>query len=125
MRRVILLSLAILSSNALAEWREVGEDATHKITTYADPTTIRKAGNRVQMWHLFDLKATTEAYRSLKVQSEYDCIQKQSRSLYASAHQGNMGNGKVVGIESDPGDWKPIPLGSPKEYLFYIACGRQ
>lgn len=125
MHRIILMMLlAIASSNVLAEWREVGVDAAQQITTYADPSTIRKTGNRVQMWHLFDLKTTTNAYRSLKVQSEYDCIQKQSRSLYTSAHKGNMGKGEVVGVESDPGDWRPIPLNSPKEYLFYIACGR-
>lgn len=124
MRRVILMLLAIVSGNALAEWREVGVDASQQTTTYADPSTIRKAGNMVQMWHLFDLKKTTETYMSLKVQSEYDCIQKRSRSLYTSAHKENMGNGEVVGIESDPGDWRPIPLGSPKEYLFYIACRR-
>lgn len=116
--------LAIVSSNALAEWREVGVDAAHKITTYADPSTIRKTGDRVQMWHLFDLKATTKTYRSLKAQNEYDCRQMQSRNLYTSAYKGSMGKGEVVGIESDPGDWRPIPQGTPIEYLFYIACRR-
>ncbi|MBK7673813.1 MAG: hypothetical protein IPJ27_03085 [Candidatus Accumulibacter sp.] len=125
MHRIILMVLlAIVSSNVLAEWKEVGVDATSQVTTYADPSTIHKAGNRVQMWHLFDFKTTAEAYRSLKVQSEYDCIQKQSRSLYTSSHKGNMGKGEVIGVEPDPGDWRPIPLGSPKEYLFYIACKR-
>jgi hypothetical protein len=119
---ILMISLIIVCSNALAEWREVGVDATQQTTTYADPSTIRKTGDRVKMWHLFDLKRTTETYKSLKVQSEYDCKQKQSRSLYTSAHKGNMGKGDVIGVESDHGKWKPIPLGSPKEYLFYIAC---
>jgi hypothetical protein len=125
MHRILLMMLlAIASSNVLAEWREVGVDATQNITTYADPSTIRRTVDRVQMWHLYDFKKTTETYKSLKAQAEYDCKQKQSRLLYTSAHNGNMGEGDVVGIDSDPRDWSPILLGSPTEYLFYIACRR-
>lgn len=125
MRRVILVMLlAVASSSVMAEWKEVGINSG--ITTYANPSIIHKAGNRVEMWHLFDFKtAGTEnsnTYLSLKVKSEYDCKKVQSRSLYTSAHKGHMSKGEVVSIESGPEEWKPIPLGSAKEYLFYIAC---
>lgn len=128
MRRVMLMMLlAVVSSNAFAEWREVGTNDGQ--TTYANPSIIRKAGNRVEMWHLLDFNTTNTAnsktYLSLKVKSEYDCNKVQSRSLYTSAHKGNMGKGEVVGIESGPEEWKPIPLGSAKEYLFYIACRKK
>jgi hypothetical protein len=46
MRRLILsVLLAVVSSSAAAEWVEVGRADT--ITAYADPATIRKAGNMV------------------------------------------------------------------------------
>jgi len=36
----------------MAEWVEVSEGDS--VTVYADPSTIRKKGNTVKMWSLFD-----------------------------------------------------------------------
>ena len=125
-RVVFIMLLGVFSNNVLSEWKYVGVDAASKITTYADPVRIQKAGSMVKMWHLFDMKEAGEirskSYLSFTVQSEYDCIKNKSRSLYRAGHKKNMGAGEIIGSESHVGNWKPIPQGTPKEYLFYIAC---
>jgi hypothetical protein len=129
LKTILMIFLVVIaSSSAFAEWREVGTDAAQQVTTYADPSTIRQTGDKARMWHLFDFKTAnavgSKTFRSLKGHSEYDCRQKQSRILSTSAHEGNMGTGAVVRLESTSGDWRPIPLDTPKEFLLRIACGR-
>jgi len=47
---LLILILAIVSSSAIAEWFEVDTRRRVGLTAYADPTTIRKSGNKVEMW---------------------------------------------------------------------------
>ena len=85
MRKAILMMLlAVVSSSAAAAWIEIGLDDDGTTTAYANPTTILKAGNRVKMWVLLELKtakitAAGEPYMSSKMQNEYDedyCVEK-------------------------------------------------
>jgi len=99
MRKAILMMLlAGVSSSAAAEWIAVGSGEPS--TLYADPSTIRKAGDRVQMLDLLDFKTAqvTEGYRymSSKTLSEYDCKEERTRILYFTLHSENMGRGEAV-----------------------------
>ncbi len=49
-----MMLLAVVCSNAEADWVEVNRDEIS--TIYADPTTIRRAGDIVKMWSVFDYK---------------------------------------------------------------------
>lgn len=51
-KTILMLLLAVVSSSAEAGWIAVGDG--ENMTTYADPTTIRKTGDRVKMWALLD-----------------------------------------------------------------------
>jgi hypothetical protein len=51
-KALLILLLAVVSNSAVAEWVQVGGNET--AITYADPATIRKAGNVVTMWRLLD-----------------------------------------------------------------------
>jgi Surface-adhesin protein E len=129
MNRLILITLLVLSSGpAYAEWVWIGDSASGT-TTYADPDTIRHKGELVKMWHLFDRK-TVETYQggsflSIKAQSEYDCAEERERSLAVMYHSGNMGSGKVVYINSNEGNWTPVPPGSTVQAMWKFACGKQ
>ena len=117
--------LAILSSSAMAEWLLVGvNEAT---ILYCDPTTIRKAGDRVRMLSLFDLKTARnldgKPYMSMQMQKEFDCKESQSRTLSVKAYSGNMGKGEVVSNKSSPGEWSPVLPGSAQETEWKVACG--
>jgi hypothetical protein len=128
---VLLMLLAVVSSNAIAEWVKVTPDTDNNTQiSYADPATIRKKGNMVKMWGLIDYKAaridfTGMTYMSLQEQSEYDCEEDQVRILYFSFHSENMGRGKLLFSNSDPQKWQPAPPGSPADEMWKIACGKR
>jgi hypothetical protein len=126
-KAIFLLLLAVVSSSAAAEWVEVFRDEA--ITVYADPATIRMAGNRATMWVLYDYKSvqssnSSKPYRSSKKQSEYDCKEDQSRILSLTAHSGNMAEVDTVFSLSKPEEWEPVPLSSLAELMWKIACGK-
>ena len=129
MRKAILaVLLALVSSNAMAEWVEVaGNEAT---AAYADPATIRREVDMVTMWHLLDyakVRGTDgiKPYRSIKIQDEYDCAQARTRTLSISVHSGNMGEGAVLGTSSETGKWRPVPPDTLAETLREFACWKQ
>lgn len=108
------------------------------ITAYADPSTIRKSGKKVKMWHLFDYKTAMalstgkpymssqeQPYMSLQEQSEFDCKEEQSRRLYSTFYSGNMRRGEVVGVIETPGNWSPVSPDSMNKALWKIACGKR
>ena len=108
------------------KWAFVGSSEIS--TGYADPATIRRAGNRVKMWSLYNYKTTQktddETYISTRSRNEYDCKEEQTRILYFSAHSGNMGGGVTVSHSpNSSGDWTPIAPGSVAESFLKIACG--
>lgn len=121
--------LAMASSSALAEWAVVGTNDISSL--YADPATMRKAGNVVTMWYLIDYKESQsyrdgKTYLSTKTQAEHDCKKVEWRQLSYAWHAGNMGAGKVVtdGSElSDPAaKWHAVPSSSGSELLWKFAC---
>lgn len=126
MARIILMLLAFVSSSAMAEWREVGKDAAHATTVYADPTSIRRDGSTAALLHLYDFRtpqtAARKQYSSLKQQREFDCKRKISRSIQTYAFSGNMGNGAIVANEPGDADWRPVVPETPIAYLMFIAC---
>ncbi len=124
---LLIVLLAVVSSSAMAEWVAIGTaDGT---IYYANPNTIRKSGNKVKMWMLFDFNAVRETegdkYLSSKAQYEYDCKEEQKRILYFSWHSENMGRGDVVYIADEPKkNWRPVAPESISKSLWKIACGK-
>lgn len=123
-KAALMVLLAVASSNAMAEWIEVG---SNEITTvYVDSSTIQREGNLAKMWHLIDFKRATkdmgDAYKSTKDQNEYDCKEGKSRRRAFTQHSENMGGGKVVYSDSFTTKWKPVPPDSGTEILWKFAC---
>ena len=126
-KATVIMLLSVVSSSALGDWVEVGSNDVS--TTYADPATIRRAGNMVQMWHLLDYAKARgiegiKPYLSVKMQDEYDCKQERARTLSLSLHSGNMGEGEALGSSIDPGNWRPVPPDTLVETLREFACGK-
>jgi hypothetical protein len=124
-----LLILLLLSSGpAYAVWVLV--NATDPgMTVYADPDTIRRKGELVKMWSLYDFK--TEQYvlgvllLSSKGQIEYDCAGERLRGLAVAEFSGNMGKGTVVYTDSSEGKWVPVAPGGVDLALWTVACGKR
>lgn len=125
MRKVLLtLLLAVVSSNALAEWVKVVGNGTD--TLYADPASIIKSSSMVKMRTLHDYKAAVKVggavFLSSEVQEEYDCKENQSRTLFFSFHSRNMGKGKKVYSDPETHAWEQVRLGTIREILWKFAC---
>lgn len=138
MHRVILMILlTVVSSSAMARWVEIGNNENY--TTYVDSTTVRKAGNKVKMWSLFDYKVVFPSIEgrltlSAKRQDEFDCKKVQSRVIDRSVHSENMGRGEVVYAEhymgnnpagSGVGLFASIAQGSILETMWKYACEKR
>lgn len=120
-----LITLLVLSTaSAYAEWVQI-DKTDEGMSTYVDPTTIRRKGDLVKMWHMFDEKiADTFRGSTFRAQNEYDCAEERSRRLASSYHSGNMGSGKVVAT-SDESKWAPVAPKSVGQALWAFACDKQ
>jgi hypothetical protein len=100
------------------------------ITAYAVPASIRKNGEHVEMWSLFDFKqaetsSSGQSYLSARSLNEYECNAARSRLLEFSWYSENMGGGKVVFSNSDPQDWAAIAPDSLEGFAWKYACMNQ
>jgi surface-adhesin protein E len=127
-KSILMMLLAVVSSSAAAvEWVRVERNETTDI--YADPATIRRRGDMVKIWILFDHKTpkvfVDKPYRSFMEQDEFDCDEERERQLAGSYHSGNMAEGDVVYTNSNPGKWSPVAPGTVGEILWKIGCGKR
>lgn len=128
-RIILMLILVVLSSSAMAEWIKIG--SSNNLTAYAEPSTIRKAGNRVKMWSMYDFDTakihtdTGKPYMSARGQTEFDCKEEQYRTLSFTLRSENMDRGEVVFTSSEIHNWNPIAPRSIDETLWKIACRKR
>ena len=127
-KTILMILLTAVSSSAVAEWVKVS--VSENFVSYANPATIRKNDNRVEMWCLYDFNSPrkmgdNKPHLSMKGQNEFDCKKKEMRILSASFHSGVMGEGEVIRTNSEPGKWEPVLPGSAGETLYKTACEKR
>ncbi len=124
-KAILMILLAVVSSSAMAEWVKVSEDKL--VTAYADPTTIRKLGDKVKMWALWDYSTAQEGdskpYMSVRIQNEYNCKEETDRQIYATTFSGNMLEGNKIDTQGGR-DWEPIAPRTFGETHWKFACGK-
>ncbi len=127
-KAILMVLLAVLSSNATAQWVEVGSNREQ--TVYADLTIVHKESNMVQMWDLFNFTSGQvmtlgKQYLSQMSLHEYDCAAKRVRMLNYSQHSEHMAEGEEMYRDVRPGTWQSVLPASPIELLWKIACRKQ
>ena len=112
-----------------ADWVQEGSGLKGEVDFYSARSTIRRAGDRVQMWEMVDHKAAQrfegKRFYSMRTLYEYDCRGSRRRMLAASAYQGHVGKGELVGSESftPPSAWESVGAASGYAVPFLkIAC---
>jgi len=124
-KAILMILLAVVSSSAMAEWVKVSEDKL--VTAYADPTTIRKLGDKVKMWALWDYSTAQEGdskpYMSVRIQNEYNCKKEIHRQIFATVFTDNMLKGNKIDTQGGR-DWEPITPRTFGEALWKFACGK-
>lgn len=127
MKNLLMLLLAAMSTGAMAEWVRVGSNID--TTMYADLSTIRRSGDTAKLWSLDDYKSPESVkgippYLSRKSQTEFDCKEERSRTLYFSVHSENMSAGNSIYAGEGFMKWRPVSPGSADEILWEVACGK-
>jgi hypothetical protein len=147
MRNIILmLMLAGVSSNAMAEWVKIAsihsQESPESQTAFADPATIHKNGNLVTMWLLVDHqsgfskgienrldaifhRSKGRITKSWKVQDEFDCKDRKLRMLSYIGYAEHMGNGAIIPNNIVTGKWEPVIPESIGAALWWFACGKK
>lgn len=124
---ILMLLLALSCGSAMAEWVLVGKD--NQIKHYADPDTIRRKGNIVKMWSLYDMLPGATPFgpnvRSVTLLREFDCKEERSRSLSFSSYGGQMAHGKVSLTSDDVGKWKPVAPRTANNVYLKFACSKK
>ena len=128
----LLITLLVLSSGSVhAEWVAVekNNELAGIMTVYVDPDTIRRKGNLVTMWQLYDYKTIQtvagDSLLSIKRYNEYDCTEERTRMLAYTWFSGNMGSGKVVYSTPDEQQWEPVIPRSINRTLWKVACSKK
>ena len=130
MKRLLLITLLVLSHGpAYAEWLLVGKGVESGMTTYADPDTIRRKGELVQMWVLFDYKTVQtnagKSFLSMRSQSQFDCADEFTQILSYTVFSGHMETGDILAHSDDKHQWQLVPPGSVTQTLWEVACDKQ
>lgn len=125
-RAIVGITLAVASGGASAVvWFEIAR--SEKFIAYADPASIRKEGETVKMWNMFDYQSAQagpsgKQFLSVKRQFEYDCSKGRARMLAISSHAEKEAKGEVVAGNSLNLDWSPVKAGSVDASLLKYAC---
>ena len=133
LNRIILVTLLLLLSGeapavtANSDWVAIGNSGD--ATVYFDPATIRRKGNVVKIWELFDYKTMqttgTSSSFSTKHQVEFDCVEERFKVHATVHHAGHMGNGIVTSSNLSESNWNPVVPGSVSQTMWGIACTKK
>lgn len=130
MKRIVIMSLLLMSTNVFAEWVAVSSNPDEGVIAYIDLQSIQKNGHKSTAWALFDYNKiqTNEDVKFLSTVSrnEYDCLANTILPLDVHFYSKNMRGGSVVyslsNIEVKPTSTVP---GSMFDTYLKIACGKQ
>ena len=129
-QRLLLITLLLLSSEpAYAEWTWASANNQVGLTIYIDPDTVRRNGDLVELWELYDYKSIQtvagDSFLSSKALRQFDCLKQRTRLLAFGHFAGNMGSGNRVFSDADESEWKPVAAGSVGQALWRFACGKK
>ena len=125
MKRLFLTLLCLLSFAAHAEWLLMTPSSdTEKI--YIDKSTIKRNGDIVKSWILFDYvkvqRSDDDFYQSSKTYTEFNCAEEMLRITYDISYAQHNGEGRVVSTNNNPGKWSPAVPGTSGMSVLKSVC---
>ena len=110
---------------AHAQWLKV--DSAEPATFYVDPSSAQRQGNLVKLWELVDYHQPQafagQVFRSTRVLREFDCVNREMRTLGFTIFTEPMARGTVVHSHrvQDP-SWEFVEPYSVGQSSFLVAC---
>jgi hypothetical protein len=129
----LLIPLLVLSSGPVyAGWVLASGVDKAGMTVYVDPDSIRRKGNLVKIWSLWDYKTVQNgvkgSYLSQQSQIEFDCAEERYRVLSVADYSRNMASGNLVyssSFDLTEVRWNPVFPGSVSLSVWKFACGKK
>lgn len=125
---LFVLMLAVVSSNAMAEWTQIGDDAEGGVKTFVRKDAIAKNEDRALMWTLKDyenpIKVGNKKQFSSMSLEEYDCKEMQYKTLTFYWYSKQKAKGKTVYSDNSNSNIQPIIQDSLTHAAWKIACGK-
>jgi hypothetical protein len=122
MTKIISLALLLaLSLCAQADWEKL--DETHMAVIYIDHDRIAKNAQFPTVWLLSDFKEKNKrGVLSTQVLNEFNCEEKQRRTIAFTSHKENMAGGKPIFKSLLAGKWHAISEDSVAAKMMLLAC---
>ena len=125
-----VLFFMVVSTNAIAEWRNIGD--TDDAVIYIDKGTVRKSGNKGKVWLLTDYKSPqvleeNKSYLSVIDKFEFQCREEIFKITFTTTYLKNMQKGGVVkSVDFSDSSFKPepVPPNTIASTLFKLVCGK-
>ena len=123
----LAMCLLLADGPVYGQWEMIGTSETYKANVYVDYATVRRTGNMLTMWELFDYEtsqtlACKKVYSSHTTEREYDCSAELTRILVVKWFSGQMGSGTMVDSLNLISNWTVVERGSIAETLWIAAC---
>jgi hypothetical protein len=131
MIKLLLFLLLMVSTNVFAEWTKVTDSADGSFSVYVDYGFIKKKGNKVTMWYVYDFEKVQILieiirYLSEARRDEFDCEEATVRRLDWYQYDENINKqGNVVNSWTNINYISSIVPNSIDDILLKVACGKK
>lgn len=121
-----ITSLTTLSAQA-ENWVEITSSPDGGVKQYLDIDSIERNLGSVVMWQVFEYQSPymrqvkQKAYKSQRIQIEFDCQSRAMRQVYFAWHEESFGKGKMH-EEGSSAEWEIDSFNEYTEPLWKIAC---
>ena len=123
---LIILAMGAESSNVMAGWTLV--DVNDDSSVFSDLSTIRKDGNLVKMWVLYDFQKVKQLAgvnsQSYKALYQFNCQEEMARTVGLFYYSKHMGSGNISFSNSDISEWRLVIPDTVGHRLWSDACNK-
>ncbi len=120
---IILTTLPAQAEN----WVEITSSPDGGVKQYLDIDSIERNLGSVVMWRVFEYQSpymrrvNQKAYKSQRIQTEFDCQSRAMRQVYFAWHGGSLGKGELH-HEGSSAEWEIDSFDEFTEPLWKMAC---
>lgn len=128
-KKILLATLAIVPALGAAEetrWKYFGAAEDERFKIYIDYTTMKRTGEIVKAWVLYDFRDEQvegpDRFFSSVARREYNCGEGEVLMRQLNQYGGNMGSGKIVYSGAHDGKWTLASPNSIAEAILLHVC---
>lgn len=124
MMRVTTAVIALLFAlPAWADWTRFSALEADAVVVYVDIGSIRREGDKIRLWQLFDFKEPdSRGRRSYRTLAELDCKESKIRYVQDEYFAGKMASGALLDSNATPHEWTYAAPGTLPMMMLTVHC---